>query len=178
MLRVLLDHGAEINLLNGVQETAVIRAASNGHTEAVHFLVSNGASINVENQSRALLMCAVESGDKNMVSLAIELGCSFDDCDSSGNTVLMSAAASGNEELFRFCIDQDMAVDVNAKTKEGRTLLMSAAEGRNMEIVRFLVERGASVLEIDNENQTMLMLAIYSLDTDDTSILELTQFFY
>lgn len=55
---------------------------------------------------------------------------------------------------------------------------MSAAEGRNMEIVQFLVERGASVLEIDNENQTMLMLAIYSLDTDDTSILEFTQFFY
>jgi uncharacterized protein len=59
-----------------------------------------------------------------------------------GETVLMTAARSGNTEAVRILLDHD--ADVNAKENyRGQTALMWAAAERHPAVVKLLLERGA-----------------------------------
>lgn len=47
ILKILLNSGALINVITKMERTALQIAAYHGHTECVHFLLENGADVNL-----------------------------------------------------------------------------------------------------------------------------------
>ncbi len=75
--------------------------------------------------------------------------------DSQGKTLLMYCIPFGNEEIFRFLIDN--GADVNAKDKDKRTVLMYALEDFNNTAAKILIDNGADVNARCKFGKTTLM---------------------
>jgi hypothetical protein len=75
-VRIILDSGADVNLMAADEETPLFAAARNGHVEVVRLLVKSGARVNkiksTTNESAALV--ARKAKHEDVVELLYELG--------------------------------------------------------------------------------------------------------
>jgi ankyrin repeat protein len=81
-----------------------------------------------------------------------------------GETVLMTAARSGNADVVRILLNRD--ADVNAReTYKGQTALMWAAAERHSDVVKLLLEHGADwkVRSFDRETKVPRLSAASSI---------------
>lgn len=160
----LADAGADINLPDEEGWTALMAAASEGHTEVVRALASRqGVDINARNHDReTALMRAVISGHNEV---AIELlACSEIDvnaCTQFGKTVLIIACSTGDALMVALLLDAP-GIDVNVSDVEGETALIHAASGGHLDVVQALLEmpRLDTAKATIASKQTALMLAV------------------
>ena len=117
MLQLLLEKGADVNVLDCTGNTALIFALQLKQFDIVRLLVEYGANVDAA------------------ASAALD-GC----------TALMLAAIAGHPESVRLLIDKgadvNAAVDINGQ--EG-TALIAASNRGHLEVARLLVENGAKV---------------------------------
>ncbi len=66
---LLLDKGADLNVRDGLGETALFRAIRGGRTEAVKLLLDRGADVNVRVKAGTPLKLAEKEGLKEIVEL-------------------------------------------------------------------------------------------------------------
>jgi ankyrin repeat protein len=75
IVKVLVQHGANVNSRSKHKESVVHLAIRNSYTDIVKILVDNGASIDVRDDSSATpFMCAVRKGDIRTAKLLLDLG--------------------------------------------------------------------------------------------------------
>jgi len=103
IVKLLLDHGADINAAGVYADTPLHAAAGNGNKPAVELLLARGADINARNQGRIWYPEYHEYG-------------------ATGQTPLMVALRSGYLHVARFLIDR--GADVNAQDGGGETPLL------------------------------------------------------
>ena len=92
-------HGANVDAVDEYGDTALMKAAWNGHTDIVNALAgSHGANVDaVDNEGRTATMWAAQYGHTDIVNaLAGTLGANVDTVDRGGRTALMHAARNGH----------------------------------------------------------------------------------
>jgi len=166
-LRVLLDHGADVNARVGHQyylggSTALLIAAGQGSREAVEILLARGAEIGVRDKHGSTAMILAirasheEQVDAEIVEVLLRAGAVIDARDDAGRTALVWAVQTGRLLIMRNLLD--LEADVNLHDNQGCTALM-ASSSEKPEMAKILLERGADIKAADHEGRTALMFA-------------------
>ncbi len=180
-VKELLDHGVspdcdcgsdcgDGDILNEF-DTALMRAARNGHLPVVKLLVSRGAAVNMQGYECPLgaavtghHLCIV----KYLVSKGADVNLRFD--ADSGPTVLMGAAFNGNLEIVEYLVSKGAKVKDISRDRNHSTL-SNALEGKNYKIAEFLISKGADVNFKTGTGETLIIRCVKAKDTDAVRIL-------
>jgi ankyrin repeat protein len=143
-MRLLLDCGADPDLVSDLGSTALTLAAHLDNSEIVDLLVAKGADLNIQdNSGRTAIIFAAWNKNSEMVRMLIEKGANLDTIDDNGGTALHYAAASGSVDCVRSLLtagaNQKLLLDVT-----GYSPLYLASDRGHAEIVRLLIENGAN----------------------------------
>ena len=93
-VKLLFEHGAEIDTLNRFGNSALAEAASLGYVALVEWMLANGATLDLAGQGEPTLHEAVQGGSVDVVRLLIAAGADVDVVDSLRRTPLHAAVSS------------------------------------------------------------------------------------
>ena len=158
VINELLDREALVGAKDCNKETALIKAARNGHKEVCKLLLDSGALVDAKNRfGMTALMWAASCGDFDICELLLDRGAEVDLEDEEGWTALMWAATKGRVDVCRLLLDRGAQVD--AKDEDGETGLIKAAQAGHVEVCKLLLNRGAKVDAENEYGNTALMWA-------------------
>ncbi|CAG9986134.1 unnamed protein product [Clonostachys byssicola] len=162
LVQQLVEQGADINLKDENQLTALMLASRHGDVDTILYLIGQGADIDAysSNSKVTALLIAVKAGRRNVVRLLVEKGADISATDRSGWTVLHFACQRNYLALARFLIAH--GADPLARTKAGSTTLgIAAIESKsNPGFVDLLVGCGVCVADGDADGWTPLHSAV------------------
>jgi ankyrin repeat protein len=153
-VKLLLDHGADVNAVNRRKSTPLLWAL---HDEAkVRLMIERGADIHARTTEgrTALYQAAMMGNSMPVLQLLLEKGAKVDSKTLVGMTPLMAAASRANLEVMRLLIANK--ADVNGKNAAGATALMAAASTGSPQAVRMLLEKGADPNARTKRNESAL----------------------
>ncbi len=187
-LKEFLEQGIDIDGRDDKGATALIEASYSGHLNVVHFLITQGASINVTTNNGWSALLAAQNRD--IFRLLIKHNADTSAIAKNGFDVLMAAAHVGDLSALadfvkrgkdakrkdslgwstlnyaikaqHFDVVQylvETGSNVNSRTNDGWTPLMSASEGENLSIVKYLVEHGSQINALNQNGWSPLMIA-------------------
>ncbi len=138
MMRVLVEHGADVNAANQDGITPLMWAA--GELDKVRLLLDKGAKADARSVlgPTPLLFAATYAGNAEVARLLIKNGASVADKDLFQETALTSACKRGDAELAAILIEA--GADVHSG---GRCPLDWASEEGNFETLACLLKHGA-----------------------------------
>ncbi len=116
--------------------TALMTAASNGHTEMAKILIENEAYVNVQSAMGFTALMLAAHGHTEVAKLLLANKANVNAHDALSWTALKWAATGGHAEVKAILI---------AKQEDLNRELLSAAENGNLAAVRELVKQGAEV---------------------------------
>ena len=177
-IQQLLDQGAQVNQTVRYK-TALMHAASEGHTEALKLLLAKGAEVNAQTDEGTALMMAVRYGRVGILKLLLDAGADVNIRHRIGDSALiMSASRSIPEmnppkgqplpvpsaEIMGLLLAK--GADANFIGQFGHTALMEANTAAK---VKLLVAHGAAVNVTDEEGKTP---AIHAGERGDAEVVE------
>jgi len=158
--RDVLEEQINVDKLDSNGDTALHRAAVQGHIDVVMLLVQYGANVDVRDQyGRTPLSRAAARGHLKAVTwLVYEAGADVESKDNGGWTPLSRAAVNGHLEAVKLLVEEAGA-NVDSKDEDGQTPLSCAAMNGHLEMVKLLVKAKAAVESKDEDGQTPLSCA-------------------
>jgi ankyrin repeat protein len=136
-VKLLLEHGANLEGTDNNGNTALTCAANAGRTNVVQYLLKQGANRNATNRNGwTALMQAVEAKQLESVRVLLEAGADVNR-KGPGTTALMIAARESSVEVVRCLVDH--GADVKAESDSGWTALRYAEVEKRYEIVNVLL---------------------------------------
>lgn len=164
IVKLLLDHGADINTRPQDGETALHEAANSGYLYIVKLLLDRGADINTRDRSgRTALYLASKSGERDVTELLLKKG-----ADASITTATGLAARSvTRDDHIRKLLDKPPAVDWGNLKKEISKKLQAAPPKPTGKLKDFCIDNRARVVYFSGANQRLEM-AMYDLIYDKT----------
>ena len=139
IVQLLLDHGADIEVRDGVQRTPLILSVEGRDIRVVRVLVENGADINAQAiRGYTALLWAARSDFEEMVNYLIDIGASIE--PDKLHTAFDMAVSNGMDRLVELVIQQGF--DVGELAQSDSAIVCYAAAGGSPEIVRMLTEIG------------------------------------
>ena len=169
VVKVLLGHGADTNLLQGVNKlTPLVIACMNGHVSTIKLLLDRGADINYICEGRTPLLTACYYGKICVVRYLLQRGADANAYSTTGITPLMAMSGySCNCPLLDLLLEY--GGDINAESGEGGCPLSFAAERYRRENVKLLLERGADLYKEDGITPA-IAFTTHGLFTSDPEI--------
>ncbi len=152
-LHILMDNCSNVNTVNRMNETPLSLAARIGNVEAIEYLMTAGARIEVDGVSA--LSSAIESDNKEIIEYLIDTKADINYMDSQGHSPLHIAALnSADNKIVKSLLKA--GGDPNLHNGSGVTPLVCAIESDN-ESVRMLIEMGGAKLnKMDEMGNTAL----------------------
>ena len=130
-------------------DTALMKAAGQGHIEVVRFLVGQGADLNIRNnQGQNALMFAAAGGHLAVVLFLIDSGANasslsfFYSYEYGPDTPLMWAAYGGHLDVVQVLLPLENRATSSSAAAAAMTW---AAYGGHLDVVRFLLENGVPI---------------------------------
>jgi ankyrin repeat protein len=156
-----VQDGADIKAKDKRNQTALLRAAENGHYDIVQLLLNHGADVADKDNFEGYnpLFLAAKGGHRDIVQLLMRHGANVHDSGSWGKvSALHVAAERGHLEIVRSLL---AGVAVNIPTMRLETPLHFALLGKEYEVARILVEEyDANVNAFSGSGQTPFHFAI------------------
>ena len=138
----LLRDGAVADATGEYGWTPLMRAAWEGHTEAVRVLLQHGAKVSAQDaEGFTPLAAAVSRGRTEAARLLIEAGADVREKNRQGTTLLLRAGAYEDLGLVQLLVEQ--GADVNAASEHVGSVLHAAGRSGNKEAIRYLIQKGA-----------------------------------
>ncbi|KAG8511222.1 Ankyrin repeat domain-containing protein 50 [Galemys pyrenaicus] len=126
--------------------------------EVLQLLVQAGARVSAEDgRAACIVRQALEREDS--IRTLLDNGASVNRCDSSGRTLLGSAAYSGNLDVVNLLVSR--GADLEIEDARGHTPLTLAARQGHTKVVNCLIGRGANVNHTDRDGWTALRSAAW-----------------
>jgi hypothetical protein len=138
LLRLFVERGADINLMNASGETPIILAAWRGNLPAVQWLLERGARINAPPRQWSALHYAVFAGHAELADYLMTRGGDINALTTNGSSVLMMAIYEGREELARKLIEK--GADPRPKNDWGDAAVDWAMRFNHLNIARLLTD--------------------------------------
>jgi ankyrin repeat protein len=163
LLELLLDHGADINGLEGTW-SPVLAALKNGCPEAAEFLARRGAKLD--------LASAGGLGRLELIKSFFDANRATKEDIDSGFTL---ACLYGWTSVVEFLVE--MGADLRAEENTGQTGLHCAVIGGHTDLIELLLERGAPLEALNVHGGTVLGQALWcvingSAEADYISIID------
>ncbi|XP_023022675.2 E3 ubiquitin-protein ligase mind bomb 2 isoform X1 [Leptinotarsa decemlineata] len=138
----------------------LVRAAAQGHLEAVRGLLKNAPRNAVEGRSsgKTALQVASHQGHVHVVELLLKCGASVNASDNDGDTCLHYAAFGNQPEVLDLLVKT--GIEVNAANFSGCTALHIAAHKQPAKCIEILLAAGANPNCADHYGDTALHDAI------------------
>ena len=176
-VKLLLDHGANVNLASKQGRTALFVAAmSNPSADVVRLLVAKGADIRAKDAFRNTTLTAAAYGnDLDTIRLVVDAGVDVNAAGVTGITPLLGASYNGNVAAVRLLLGKGAKANTIAQTpilfpadspKSGAvaltdfTPLLAAAASAPADLIKALLDAGADINARDGRGMTPLMLAV------------------
>ena len=146
-VQLLIDNGANVNIINNDGSTPLFLAVQYGLTEIVQLLIDSGANVN---HKSSLLHTAAYKNDHKMLKILLKwkpYDINVID-EVSGSTPLFYAIQSrgrGLKQKITVQILIDGGANINFVKDSGNSPLISAAHEGLVEIVQLLIDSGANV---------------------------------
>ena len=143
-MRLLIDHGADVNAQNAFGSTALMWSVS--EPAKVRLLLDHGAQVNTAAKSgrTALIIAAFTNPSAEVVRLLLAKGARVDVMDQRHVTPLNAATFGNDTAAIRLLLDAGADIET-PDAFIGLTPLMNAAGNRNVEAARLLLAKGAKV---------------------------------
>ena len=167
IIKLLLEHGADIHQTNQNHETALMTALSIDNINIIKLFFDHGKSINLEHGKSinlentygyTPLMLAVSNGNEEAIKLLLDNGADINQLNQNGMTPLMLAVSNDNEEAMEMLLER--GADINQPNQNGETPLMLAVSNDNEEAIQLLLDNGANINQTNQNGMTPLMLAV------------------
>lgn len=194
LVRLLIDNGAEVNVVNRAGSTPLGVATEQGYEDIAEMLRQAGAGTvdylaGIKDiASEGLLKILRENLYTEQIRAIVELlEQGIDAQDGDGNTPLLHAIGDHRDEIVivRYSPESEtrktqlaiineliaMKADVNRADNEGRTPLIAAVEGGNPAIIRALVAAGADLSKAGNNGRTPLLQAVFCREQECMDLL-------
>ena len=162
VLQAIIDHGADVHILNKSNQTALRLACKMKNTEAINVLLDAGANCNINSADTAGDTClhnAVhEDCDKETVQALINHESDINATNKENRTALMMACLNGNVDLINVLFNA--GTKPNIKDMYGDTCLHGAVrKGRCKRVLQTIIHYGTDLNMTNKSNQTALLLA-------------------
>ena len=132
-IRVLLNHGIDVNTFDPNARTCSLYLAASIDTKLTRLLLDRGAFVDLPGQSPtmtslhyAVLYTHAFPGALDRVVLLLERGANINAQSSIGNTALYMAILAGYQDLARFLLQK--GADIALQNKNGKSVLQIARE--------------------------------------------------
>lgn len=127
--------------------TPLYKAAAEGRTEIVRYLIGHGANVNFRGTEwgHTPLSEAAGRGFDDVVDMLIKAGADPKVKDRNGYTAFATAALGGQFDMAEALLKYS---DVNGTDSYGNTLVMAATTTGEIEAIRWLVGKGADVNKV------------------------------
>lgn len=185
-LRLFQEAGFEIDAVDDKGNTPLIRAAANGHLDAVEAILGMGADPRHANRvGRDALISSSGKGFADVARMLVSRGSDLSARDQEGWSALSLAAYNGHAEVVSLLSSQASPEDlddallvasfsgdagvisallgqganINARSPESKTPLMIASEGGKIDAVRVLLQNMANPYSEDSSGRTAANLA-------------------
>jgi len=136
-LRILVEHGADVNARSNDGATALPCAGTGENFETVRYLAECGADLDAgDGNGMTPLLCAIASDQYEMALYFIGCGADVNRKDKEGNTALHLAATKADLEFVKSLLEH--GADVQAENGDGQTALALAESWGNTDIVQLL----------------------------------------
>ncbi|KAK6542283.1 Ankyrin repeat and SOCS box protein 3 [Orbilia ellipsospora] len=153
LLRLLLDNGAERDARDTDGWTSMMFSARKGNCSIIKMLIDAKADINLTaHNGVTALHFAAQEGHTAAVKLLLENDAK-PYISKNGWHPVHYAAAKAQFEVLKILVDQDPSC-IHLKDKDGSSVLSVATMGPEeirLQIVEYLIDKGAKVLEDDDE---------------------------
>ena len=144
VVRLLIQHGAEVDKVDDEGKTALMFAAEKGYKDVVEHLVEAGAGINNAcEKGLTALHLASERGNISIVEHLVEVGAEINRSSAKGHTPLYFASQYGHADVVRYLIESRVAQKKGEPGEEAEGGSVLAAFGgmddckRSTEAIRF-----------------------------------------
>lgn len=164
---MLIQCGANIELVNNKYSTPLHQACERGRLETIRMLLQNGAQVLVTDIKRSTpmhLACQRRSSQPNkpcalIVKLLLEYGAGNERVDIGGYTPLHTACHYCLPEAALMLINS--GANIHVRDRNGQTLMHAACKRGKINVVLKLIESGVNIDILDNDEQTPLHIACY-----------------
>lgn len=136
--RLLRDTCSSIDEPTHLGTTALINAASFGHTELVHLFLSLGADPGKKNWYGTALHCAAEANQVETIHTLCNFHTDIDIIDDHGRTPLSCAAQSGRSNSLRALLERGANLDLY-HWDEGTALHRAILDGEMIDVIQILL---------------------------------------
>ncbi len=162
-VELLLDHNAQVDIVDNKKKTALMHASEGFHEDTVVAILAKRPSIDAtDDQGNTAVMLAIQAGrSTKIVEALLAHGAKLDIQQG-----FMLAAASGDADMIQFLFDR--GAQINERDAEGKTALIRAINFDRMrnyntystlDDIAVLLKLGAQVNIPDSEGKTPLMHA-------------------
>ena len=166
LVRLLLDEGADINIVGGTFGTALAAAAHGGWLDMVSLLLDRGADVNIVGGEYGTALAAAALAPVSplcegmgIVGLLLDRGGDVNTVGGKYGTALAAAIYNCERDIVSLLLDR--GADVNTVGGEFGTALAVAVYRDERNIVKLLLDRGADVNTVGDIYGTALAVAAY-----------------
>ena len=157
-LQMLLNNGANVNIVDNKKNTALHYAASRGHCSVIEELLGSKANVNVKGSlGKTPLHWTAVNGHKDAMKMLLNNGADVISKDDKNQTVLHFAVDGGHCDVIEELLKSKAII--NVKDINGQTPLHLAAAKGQTTVTKLLLKNGADVNVGDVNNQTALCFA-------------------
>lgn len=169
IVKYVIEHGCDIDILDSYKHTPLHLAALEGHTKVCEMLISAGCNTKVvDNQDRTPMHWAAFGGHVETVHALAKAKLDTDPRDNRKKTPLLLAAEAGHPRVIQF-LNQSRDADIHARDSFGRTALhyTCALHGNHGKAcLDMLLREGLHVNALDSHNKTPLHMAVEADNVD------------
>jgi ankyrin repeat protein len=147
------------------------KAAQNGQDELVHYLLSRGASVNLQNKvGDTILFDCVRKQRHSLLGHLINYGADLNIKDIEENTVLHCASFLGNTAAICLLLIPN-TLNVNEQNEYGNTALHNSTMHNYLDTSLCLLNHGADINMLNKNGQSCLYLTMLHRRETCTSLL-------
>ena len=145
-----------------------------GDATAVRKIITKNPSLlnDKDEYDTTPLMMAFDRKNEEIMQILLELGADIDAQDSYGDTILNTAAMTGNLKMVQFIVQSPKHPNINTQNNKGNTPLMSAVKSEHGDVADYLLKYHADVTLKNTAGETALLIAIEGADYDNSDIVK------
>jgi ankyrin repeat protein len=170
IIKLLLEHKADVEAKGAGAETPLHRASSRGHADVVKLLLEHKADVEAKDAyEETPLYWASYQGHADVVKLLLEHKADVEAKGDNRDTPLHRASYQGHANVVKLLLEHK--ADVEAKDDGGETPLHRASSQGHADVVKLLLEHKADVEAKDDGGETPLYRASYQGHADVVKLL-------